>query len=122
VLVGNGNGVNYLNNDKVFLDIYGHHRKRIHLKKVFTLMILQIIDVSIDLCIYLNCEFFRFTFLANKIISNRGYQNQQRTTNDDDQESGTGNSIPQSPFREHEASYVKRIISIPIRSSDIDHA
>lgn len=33
-------------------------------------------------------------------------QSQQRTTNDDDQESGTGNSIPQSPFREHEASYV----------------
>ncbi|CAF4490702.1 unnamed protein product [Rotaria sp. Silwood2] len=32
------------------------------------------------------------------------HQNQQRTTNDDDQESGTGNSIPQSPFREHEAS------------------
>ncbi|CAF4478961.1 unnamed protein product, partial [Rotaria sp. Silwood2] len=32
------------------------------------------------------------------------HQNQQRTTNDDDQESGTGHSIPQSPFREHEAS------------------
>ncbi|CAF4825357.1 unnamed protein product [Rotaria sp. Silwood1] len=32
------------------------------------------------------------------------HQNQLRTTNDDDQESGTGNSIPQSPFREHEAS------------------
>ena len=31
-------------------------------------------------------------------------QAQHRTTNDDDQESGTGNSIPQSPFREHEAS------------------
>jgi hypothetical protein len=38
---------------------------------------------------------------------NRSYeQNQHRTTNDDDQESGTGNSIPQSPFRENEASYV----------------
>ncbi|CAF0887157.1 unnamed protein product [Rotaria sordida] len=32
------------------------------------------------------------------------HQNQQRITNDDDQESGRGNSIPQSPFREHEAS------------------
>ncbi|CAF1175683.1 unnamed protein product [Adineta steineri] len=32
------------------------------------------------------------------------HQNHQRTTNDDDQESGTGNSIPQSPFRENEAS------------------
>jgi hypothetical protein len=39
---------------------------------------------------------------------NRDYhQNQQRTTKDDDQESGTGNSIPQSPFRENEASYVE---------------
>ncbi|CAM4785326.1 unnamed protein product [Rotaria magnacalcarata] len=32
------------------------------------------------------------------------HQHHQRTTNDDDQESGTGNSIPQSPFREHEAT------------------
>ncbi|UJR31952.1 hypothetical protein I4U23_019425 [Adineta vaga] len=32
------------------------------------------------------------------------HQNQLRATNDDDQESGTGNSIPQSPFREHETS------------------
>ncbi|CAF4334907.1 unnamed protein product, partial [Rotaria sordida] len=30
--------------------------------------------------------------------------NQKRITNNDDQESGRGNSIPQSPFREHEAS------------------
>ena len=33
------------------------------------------------------------------------HQHRQRTTNDDDQESGTGNSIPQSPFREHEGAY-----------------
>ncbi|CAF0879456.1 unnamed protein product [Adineta ricciae] len=32
------------------------------------------------------------------------HQHQQRAGNDDDQESGTGNSIPQSPFREHETS------------------
>lgn len=38
------------------------------------------------------------------ILSRDYHQQQLRTTNDDDQESGTGNSIPQSPFREHEAS------------------
>lgn len=33
-------------------------------------------------------------------------QNQLRPTNDDDQESGTGYSIPQSPFRENETSCI----------------
>jgi len=33
-------------------------------------------------------------------------QNQLRSTNDDDQESGTGYSIPQSPFRENETSFM----------------
>ncbi|CAF4414334.1 unnamed protein product [Rotaria sp. Silwood2] len=35
--------------------------------------------------------------------------NQPRTPNDDDQESGTGNSIPNSPVREYETSYVENV-------------
>ena len=36
----------------------------------------------------------------------RDYDQQYRTVKDDDQESGRGNSIPNSPIREHEQSYV----------------
>jgi hypothetical protein len=98
--------VNYLNNDKVFFDIYGHHQRKIHLKKAFIWKILPIIVLMIHLGIYLNCKFIDLFVRLNSIeIYYRDYhQHQQRTTNDDDQESGTGNSIPQSPFREHEAS------------------
>ena len=37
---------------------------------------------------------------------------QQKSINDDDQESGTGNSIPHSPVRDHENSYVDLFLDL----------
>jgi phosphatidate phosphatase LPIN len=39
---------------------------------------------------------------------------QQKSINDDDQESGTGNSIPNSPVRDHENSYVNLLSKFSI--------
>ncbi len=64
-------------------------------------MILQIINVMIVHVIYHNCKFNLFkikSFFIFVFISDY----QQKNVNDDDQESGTGNSIPHSPIREHE--------------------
>ena len=36
----------------------------------------------------------------------RDYDQQSRSVKDDDQESGRGNSLPTSPIREHEHSYL----------------
>ncbi|CAF1395091.1 unnamed protein product [Rotaria sordida] len=50
------------------------------------------------------------------------YLNQSRTPNDDDQESGTGNSIPNSPVREYETSYHNwNVASALIASASVYH-
>ena len=41
-------------------------------------------------------------------------QNQQRIIKDDDQESGTGNSIPHSPVREQEMGYLLGDVQISL--------
>ncbi|CAF1343812.1 unnamed protein product [Rotaria sordida] len=50
------------------------------------------------------------------------YLNQSRTPNDDDQELGTGNSIPNSPVREYETSYHNwNVASALIASASVYH-
>lgn len=83
-------------------------------------MILRIINVMIDHDIYLNCKLIdrliKPTKKYNSEIFDRDFQ--QKSINDDDQESGTGNSIPHSPVRDQENAYViHEILSRVFRQS-----